>query len=79
MSDLVQDICLPRRCRFAFLFFLLNDLFGCVGDKFFITKLGIDPLDVRIGLGELLVEPDLLGRKIDHALERQGGNLAPDQ
>src|SRR5450631_2086902 len=65
--------------RLALFFFLLDDLFLRVGDEFLVAQLGVDALDVGIGLGQFLVEPRLLGNKIDHAFQGQGRDLAAYQ
>src|SRR5258705_9674295 len=65
--------------RLAFLLFFLDDFLGRVGDEFLVIELGIDPLDVGVGLAQFLVEPRLLGRKVDHAFQRQSRDLAAHQ
>src|SRR5713101_4924513 len=63
----LEDPGLPGDGRLAFLFLFLDDVLGRVGDEFLVVELGIDPLDVGVGLAQFLVEPRLLGRKVDHA------------
>src|SRR5664279_5909891 len=60
----------------ALFLFFLDDFFRRVGDEFLVAELGVDPLDVGLGFFQFLVEPRLLCRKIDHALQRQGRHLA---
>ena len=63
----LEDLGLTRRRCLAFLFLVLDDFFGRVGDEFLVRKLGVDALDVGLGLGQFLVESRLLRRKIDYA------------
>src|SRR6478609_11486269 len=75
----LEDFCLARRGCVAFFLFLFDDFFRRVGDELLVGELGVDALDVGFGLGQFLVEPGLLCRKINHPFERQGRDLAAHQ
>ena len=75
----LEDFLFPRHRRVALFLFLFDDVFRRIGDEFFVGKFRIDALDVGLGLGQFLVEPCFLRRKIDHALERQRRDLAAHQ
>ena len=49
---------------------------GALAHEVRIAELGIDALDVGVDLGDLLLQPRLLGRDVDDALERQRRDLA---
>src|SRR5665213_895646 len=74
-----EDLGLARHRGVALFFFFLDDFFRRVGDEFLVAELGVDPFDVGIGLCQFLVEPHLLGRKVDHAFQRQRRHLAAHQ
>src|SRR6478735_12472111 len=65
----LDDLGLAGHGRLALLFFFLDDLFRRVGDEFLVAELGVDALDVGVGLDDFLVEAGLFGGKVDHALE----------
>src|SRR6478736_4895134 len=67
----LDDLGLAGHGRLALFLFFLDDLFRRIGDEFLVAELGVDALDVGVGLGDLLVEPNFFGREINHALERQ--------
>ena len=64
----LENLGFSCRGRLALFFFLFDDFFRRVGDELLVGKLGVDALDVGLGLGQFLVEPRFLCRKIDHAL-----------
>src|ERR1700730_1339592 len=51
----LEDLCLARHRRLALFFFFLDDFFRRIGDEFFVAELGVDALDVGVGLGDFLV------------------------
>ena len=53
----LENLGLARHRRLALFLFFLDDLFRRVGDELLVRKLGVDALDVGVGLGDLLVEP----------------------
>src|SRR5947208_2565368 len=71
-----ENLGLACHRRLALFLFFLDDLFGRVGHEFLVAELGVDPLDVGVGLDDFLVEPGLFGREVDHTLERQRHDLA---
>src|SRR4029079_7547062 len=74
----LDDLGLAGHGRLALFLFFLDDLFRRIGDEFLVAELGVDALDVGVGLGDLLVEPNFFGREINHALERQRCGFAAD-
>src|SRR6476469_2631047 len=60
---------------FALLALAVDDLLRRVRHEAGIAELGVDALDVGFGLLQFLVQPHALGVEIDHALERQRGDL----
>src|SRR5580704_2305893 len=74
-----EDLFLARHRSLALFLFFLDDLFARIGDELLIAKLGIDALDIGIGLGDFLVEPRPFGGEIDHPLERKRCDLAAHQ
>ena len=58
-----ENLRLPRLGGLALFLFFLDDFFRRVGDEFLVGELGVDALDVGLGLGQFLVEPRLLRRK----------------
>ena len=74
-----EDFRLPRHRGLAFFFFFLDDFFRRIGDEFLVAELGIDALDVGVGLDQFLVEPGLFRREVDDAFQRQGRDLAAHQ
>src|SRR3984893_6807593 len=52
----IEDLGLARHGRVTLFFFFLDDFFRRVGDEFLVGKLGVDPLDVGLGLRPFLVE-----------------------
>src|ERR1700704_4582946 len=74
-----ENLFLSRNRRLALFLFFLDDLFRRVGDEFLVAELGVDPLDVGVGLGDFLGEPGSLRGKIDDALERECVRLAAHQ
>src|ERR1043165_9624826 len=66
--------------RLLALFLLaFDDLLGRLAYEVRVAELGVDPFDVGVDLGDLLLEPRLLRRDIDDALERQRSDFAAYQ
>src|SRR5262245_54804165 len=74
-----EELRLARLGLGALLALLLDHLFRRPLDEARIAELGVDPLYVGLGPGDLLLEPRALGGEIDHALERQRRHLAAHQ
>src|SRR4051812_37089530 len=74
-----EDFCAASLGLLALFLLALDDLLGGFSDKVRIAKLSVDALDVRVGLGDLLLQPGLLGRDVDDALERQRRNFVAHQ
>jgi hypothetical protein len=60
-----KNLSLPRNGSFALFFLFLDDFLRRVGDEFFVRQLGIDALDIGIGLSDFLVEAGTFGRYVD--------------
>src|SRR5882724_8557917 len=69
-----QDLFLARERGLALILFFLDDLVRRVGDEFLVGEFRVDALDIGVGLGDFLVEANLFGGQIDHALEWKGYN-----
>src|SRR5581483_5667520 len=72
----LQDLRAAHQRFLALLLVGLDDLFIGVLEEFGIVELGIDPFDIGVDLGELLLQPRLLRREVDDPFERERGDLA---